>query len=148
MEDTELPAGRLFLDWVYGYRGVDSAKNLFVLDKGELLYYVAAVAVVYNRMDEQQRHYIGHTEDIQCMDLDYGRELVVSGQRAGRSHETRAHIRIWDVNTLDTVTVLGFGECEAGICSVSFSLLNRGLFVCAVDDSPEHILSVWEWRDR
>lgn len=29
------------------------------------MYYVAAVAVLYDRDEDAQRHYIGHTEDIQ-----------------------------------------------------------------------------------
>lgn len=49
----------------YGYRGADSRRNLWVLPTGELLYYVAAVAVMYDRDEESQRHYTGHTEDIQ-----------------------------------------------------------------------------------
>jgi len=36
-----------------------------VLPTGELLYFVAAVAVLYDRDEDSQRHYIGHTEDIQ-----------------------------------------------------------------------------------
>lgn len=49
----------------YGYRGTDSRRNLWVLPTGELLYFVAAVAVLYDRDEESQRHYTGHTEDIQ-----------------------------------------------------------------------------------
>lgn len=49
----------------YGYRGIDTRRNLWVLPTGELLYYVAAVAVLYDRDEDSQRHYIGHTEDIQ-----------------------------------------------------------------------------------
>lgn len=49
----------------YGYRGTDSRRNLWVLPTGELLYFVAAVAVMYDRDEETQRHYVGHTEDIQ-----------------------------------------------------------------------------------
>jgi len=49
----------------YGYRGTDTKRNLWVLPTGELLYFVAAVAVLYDRDEEAQRHYTGHTEDIQ-----------------------------------------------------------------------------------
>jgi hypothetical protein len=49
---------------------LEQARNLWVLEKGgELVYYVGAVVVIYHRMDETQRHYTGHTEDIQCMDI-------------------------------------------------------------------------------
>jgi microtubule-associated protein-like 1/2 len=69
-EDNAPPAKRPVLEWVFGYRGADAARNLWVLEKGgELVYYVGAVVVVYHRMDETQRHYTGHTEDIQCLDI-------------------------------------------------------------------------------
>lgn len=64
-QDNSPPDKRLALSWVYGYRGYDSKKNLWVLPSGELLYFVAAVAVLYDRDEDSQRHYIGHTEDIQ-----------------------------------------------------------------------------------
>jgi microtubule-associated protein-like 1/2 len=62
--DNSPPDKKLLLTWVHGYRGIDSRRNLWVLPSGELLYYVAAVAVLYDREEENQRHYTGHTEDI------------------------------------------------------------------------------------
>lgn len=65
------PDKKLQLEWVYGYRGTDTRKNLWVLPSGELLYYVAAVAVLFDREENTQRHYIGHTEDITCMEVKF-----------------------------------------------------------------------------
>lgn len=62
--DNSAPDRKLQLQWVHGYRGLDVRKNLWVLPSGELLYFVAAVAVLYDRDEEAQRHYTGHTEDI------------------------------------------------------------------------------------
>lgn len=62
--DNTAPDKKLQLQWVNGYRGLDVRKNLWVLPSGELLYFVAAVAVLYDRDEETQRHYTGHTEDI------------------------------------------------------------------------------------
>ena len=39
--------------------------NLYVLPSGELLYTVGAVAILYDRDLDEQRHYLGHNEDIQ-----------------------------------------------------------------------------------
>ena len=58
------PDKKMQLQWVHGYRGIDSRRNLWVLPSGELLYYVAAVAILFDRDEESQRHYTGHTEDI------------------------------------------------------------------------------------
>jgi echinoderm microtubule-associated protein-like 1/2 len=62
--DNSPPDKKLLLAWVHGYRGIDSRRNLWVLPSGELLYFVAAVAILYDREEENQRHYTGHTEDI------------------------------------------------------------------------------------
>lgn len=62
--DNSPPDKKLLLNWVHGYRGIDSKRNLWVLPSGELLYFVAAVAVLYDREEDNQRHYTGHTEDI------------------------------------------------------------------------------------
>lgn len=54
----------------YGFHAREGCKNLVVFKTGELLYYVAAVAVFFRRIEERgegrdtQRHYLGHTEDI------------------------------------------------------------------------------------
>lgn len=67
--DNSPPEKKLQLEWVYGYRGTDTRRNLWVLPSGELLYYVAAVAVLFDREENAQRHYVGHTEDITCMEV-------------------------------------------------------------------------------
>ncbi|XP_056634123.1 echinoderm microtubule-associated protein-like CG42247 isoform X1 [Diorhabda sublineata] len=144
--DNTPPDKKMVLDWVYGYRGIDSKRNLWVLPTGELLYFVAAVAVMYDRDEETQRHYIGHTEDIQCMDLHPSREMVASGQRGGRNRKTQAHIRIWSTESLQTLYVFGMGEFEIGVAAVAFSNLNGGSYVLAVDGGRESILSVWQWQ--
>jgi len=69
--DNSPPEKKLQLEWVYGYRGTDTRKNLWVLPSGELLYYVAAVAILFDREENAQRHYIGHTEDIMCMEVGH-----------------------------------------------------------------------------
>ncbi|GJQ75573.1 hypothetical protein Trydic_g17654 [Trypoxylus dichotomus] len=144
--DNSPPEKKMQLEWVYGYRGTDSRRNLWVLPTGELLYFVAAVAVMYDRDEETQRHYTGHTEDIQCMDLHPSREMVASGQKAGRNRKTQAHIRIWSTETLQTLYVFGMGEFEVGVAAVAFSQLNGGSYVLAVDGGRESILSVWQWQ--
>lgn len=57
------------------------------------------------------------------MDLHPSREMVASGQRAGRNRKTQAHIRIWSTETLQTLYVFGMGEFEIGVSAVAFSQL-------------------------
>ncbi|KAI4501676.1 hypothetical protein M0802_003011 [Mischocyttarus mexicanus] len=144
--DNSPPDKKLQLEWVYGYRGTDTRRNLWVLPSGELLYYVAAVAVLFDREENAQRHYIGHTEDITCMEIHPSRELVASGQRAGRHRKAQPHVRIWSTETLLTLYVFGMTEFQIGVSALAFSQLNGGSYVLAVDAGREAILSVWQWQ--
>ncbi|XP_070150005.1 echinoderm microtubule-associated protein-like CG42247 isoform X1 [Polyergus mexicanus] len=144
--DNSPPEKKLQLEWVYGYRGTDTRRNLWVLPSGELLYYVAAVAILFDREESAQRHYVGHTEDITCMEVHPSRELVASGQRAGRHRKAQSHVRIWSTETLLTLYVFGMTEFQMGVSALAFSQLNGGSYVLAVDAGREAILSVWQWQ--
>ena len=92
------PKNQMVLDWVYGCRGCDVNRNLWILKSGELVYFVSTTVVIYNRVKETQRHYRGHTEEITCMDINSSKNLGLSGQRNGKTHDSRlvkVHI-IWE----------------------------------------------------
>jgi microtubule-associated protein-like 1/2 len=146
------PTEKLELDWVFGYAGKEmtpSGRNLWTLKSGAILYSVGAVAVIFMRSKgtgtDNQRHYMEHSEDISCMELHPEGHIVASGQKSGPTPESGAHVRIWIVESLKTLRVLGMGDCENSITSVSFSSLNNGDHVVAVDASKEFSLVVWEW---
>ena len=54
-------------DRSYGYRGRDCRSNLHLLPTGEMVYFIAAVVVLYNVDEQQQRHYLGHTDDVKWL---------------------------------------------------------------------------------
>ena len=139
---TEAPDVMPALDWLFGSGGSD----LKVLDTGELVYSAGAVVVIYNRMEERQRHYQGHSEDVTCLELHPGGELAGSGQREGGEGREGAHCRVWNVFTVETLAVLGLGECREGIAGISFSKLNKGQYLAVVDDSKKKTLLVWDWK--
>ncbi|KAK9717603.1 HELP motif [Popillia japonica] len=155
------PPKKLELEWVYGYRGKDCRSNLYVLPNGELVYFVAAVAVLHNveentqrhyiavlhNVEENtQRHYIGHTDDIKSLALHPNNVLVATGQCAGHNKATASpHVRIWDSETLETKAILDDGFINA-VCCLSFSKSDEGSLLVAVDDSNDHTISVWDWE--
>ncbi|KAI2591771.1 EMAP like 2, partial [Homo sapiens] len=55
------------------------------------------------------------------------------------------HVRIWDSVSLSTLHVLGLGVFDRAVCCVGFSKSNGGNLLCAVDESNDHMLSVWDW---
>ena len=61
-EKEEAPEAEFDAEWVYGYRGRDASDNLHNLPTGEVAYYIAAVAVLYNPEAQTQRYFRGHTQ--------------------------------------------------------------------------------------
>jgi microtubule-associated protein-like 1/2 len=141
------PQQKLHLEWVYGYRGKDCRSNLFVLPSGEVLYFIAAVAVVYNPETGTQTHFTGHNDDIKSLALHPNMKIVATGQVASLDKETgKPHVLVWDVETLETKAVIGLGEFERSVSSLAFSL--DGETLLAVDESNEHMMSIWDWKKK
>uniref|UniRef100_A0A2R8ZE94 EML-like first beta-propeller domain-containing protein n=1 Tax=Pan paniscus TaxID=9597 RepID=A0A2R8ZE94_PANPA len=124
---SELPSCRLKLDWVYGYRGRDCRANLYLLPTGEIVYFVASVAVLYSVEEQRQRHYLGHNDDIKCLAIHPDMVTIATGQVAGTTKEGKPlppHVRIWDSVSLSTLHVLGLGVFDRAVCCVGFSKSN------------------------
>lgn len=142
---VEQPSEKLQLEWVYGYRGRDCRSNLHYLPTGEIVYFVAATVVLYNVEEQMQRHYLGHTDDVKCLTVHPDKIRIATGQVAGHDKkEGRPHIRIWESVRLTTLMVIGIGDFERAVCCVSFSKLDGGQHLVAVDEANEHVISVWD----
>uniref|UniRef100_A0A7N6B7K6 HELP domain-containing protein n=2 Tax=Anabas testudineus TaxID=64144 RepID=A0A7N6B7K6_ANATE len=145
-QKVELPARKLKLQWVYGYRGRDCRSNLYLLPTGEIVYFNASVVVLYNTEVQHQRHYLGHNDDVKCLSVHPDMVTIATGQVAGNSKDGKLlapHVRIWDSVSLNTLHVIGMGVFDRAVTCVAFSKSNGGTFLCAVDDANDHILSVW-----
>ncbi|XP_056156749.1 echinoderm microtubule-associated protein-like 4 isoform X2 [Lampris incognitus] len=143
----ELPSEKLELDWVYGYRGRDCRANLYFLPTGEAVYFIACVVVLYHINNRTQRHYRKHTDCVRCLTLHPDKVRVASGQMAGVDKDGKPLqpcVHIWDSTTLVTLQQIGQGTFERGVGSVAFSFADSGAFLCVIDDSNEHMLSVWD----
>lgn len=56
-------------------------------------------------------------------------------------------MRVWDSVSLNTLHIIGLnGEFDRGIACLAFSKLDGGSLLCAVDDSNDHVVSLWEWH--
>ncbi|KAG1929889.1 echinoderm microtubule-associated protein-like 2 isoform X1 [Pimephales promelas] len=144
-----LPERKLKLQWVYGYRGRDCRCNLYLLPTGEIVYFNASVVVLYNVEEQQQRHYLGHNDDVKCLAIHPDMVTIATGQVAGTSKDGKLlqpHVRIWDSVSLNTLHVIGAGVFDRAATCVAFSKSNGGAHLCVVDDANDHILSVWDWQ--
>ncbi|KAG7495720.1 echinoderm microtubule-associated protein-like 3 isoform X1 [Solea senegalensis] len=143
----EPPTERLELDWVYGYRGRDCRANMYFLPTGEAIYFIACVIVLYHINNRTQRHYRKHTDCVRCLTLHPDKVRVASGQTAGVDKDGKPLqpcVHIWDSTSLVTLQQIGLGCFQRGVGSVAFSFADSGVFLCVIDDSNEHMLSVWD----
>uniref|UniRef100_A0A674GJH4 EMAP like 3 n=1 Tax=Taeniopygia guttata TaxID=59729 RepID=A0A674GJH4_TAEGU len=132
---------------VYGYRGRDSRSNLHVLGSGELVYFIACVVVLLQLPARRQRHYLRHSDCVRCLAVHPDRLRVATGQAAGVDKDGKPLqpiVYIWDSATLQTLQQIGLGSFERGVGSLAFSTADQGAFLCVVDDSNEHMMSVWD----
>ncbi|KAK3531828.1 hypothetical protein QTP70_029719 [Hemibagrus guttatus] len=133
----------------YGYRGRDCRSNLYLLPTGEIVYFNASIVVLYNVEEQQQRHYLGHNDDVKCLAIHPDMVTIATGQVAGTSKDGKLlapHVRVWDSVSLNTLHVIGSGVFDRAVTCVAFSKSNGGAYLCAVDDANDHILSVWDWQ--
>ncbi|KAL8597080.1 hypothetical protein ACOMHN_057569 [Nucella lapillus] len=122
------PQQRLKLEWVYGYRGRDVRQNLVVLpNTGEVVYFVAAVVILYDRQTHTQKHYTGHTEEVTCLALHPTNPYVASGQLAGPALE--------EATTKDPVVLGCFYPFDPNIL-ITFGKHPHLLFFLPLSSSP------------
>uniref|UniRef100_A0A8B9KFP7 EMAP like 3 n=1 Tax=Astyanax mexicanus TaxID=7994 RepID=A0A8B9KFP7_ASTMX len=113
----DLPSEKLDLDWVY---------PLSII----LLYYYFIYLFIFLAI---------HPDKV----------LIASGQTAGVDKDGKPlqpFVHIWDSTTLVTLQQIGLGTFERGVGSVAFSNADAGAFLCVIDDSNEHMLSLWDWN--
>ncbi|MBZ3880418.1 Echinoderm microtubule-associated protein-like 6, partial [Sciurus carolinensis] len=80
LKREKAPEDSLKLQFIHGYRGYDCRNNLFYTQAGEVVYHIAAVAVVYNRQQHSQRLYLGHDDDILSLTIHPVKDYVATGQ--------------------------------------------------------------------
>ncbi|NWJ07004.1 EMAL4 protein, partial [Crypturellus undulatus] len=148
---TELPPEKLKLEWVYGYRGRDCRANVYLLPTGEIVYFIASVVVLFNYDERTQRHYLGHTDCVKCLAVHPDKIKIATGQLAGVDKDGRPlqpHVRVWDSVSLATLQVIGLRTFERGVGCLDFSKADSGTHLCVIDDSNEHMLTVWDWQKK
>uniref|UniRef100_A0A7N4V791 Echinoderm microtubule-associated protein-like 4 n=1 Tax=Sarcophilus harrisii TaxID=9305 RepID=A0A7N4V791_SARHA len=148
---TELPPEKLKLEWAYGYRGKDCRANVYLLPTGEIVYFIASVVVLFNYEERTQRHYLSHTDCVKCLAVHPDKIRIATGQIAGVDKDGRPlqpHVRVWDSVSLATLQVIGLGTFERGVGCLDFSKADSGVHLCVIDDSNDHMLTVWDWQKK
>ncbi len=61
---TYAASSNTFCSFRYGYRGNDCRSNIYVLNSGEIIYFIGSVVIMYTRDTHKQKHYKEHTQEI------------------------------------------------------------------------------------
>jgi hypothetical protein len=95
MRDNK-PEAYLKLEHVFGYSSPKNrAPNLFYSAKGDVVYYTAAVGIVYDDDNNRQKFFLRHDDDIQCLAMSPDRDTVATGQVGAEPV-----VWIWSASTL------------------------------------------------
>ncbi|XP_061843886.1 echinoderm microtubule-associated protein-like 6 isoform X4 [Nerophis lumbriciformis] len=138
LKRQKAPEEGLRLQFVHGYRGFDCRNNLFYSQSGEVVYHVAAVAVVYNRLQHSQRFYQGHDDDILSLTVHPLKDYAATGQ-VGRDPA----VHVWDIPTLKCLSLLK-GHHSKGVSALDFTADGKSLVSVGMDDF--HSIVIWDWK--
>eukprot|EP00948_MAST-09A_sp_MAST-9A-sp1_P000368 g368.t1 len=133
------PAASLEREWIHGYQGKSEShyQNIFQSSEGELVYYVAAVVVVYDPIKRMQRYFDMHTDDVTSLTVDRKGMKAASGQTG-----KLPFIYVWSLSTLLPSHRIGLGEYTFFISCMQFD--NSATKLAAVGADNKHILLVWD----
>ena len=134
-EQDQFPEHFLSLEHVHGFNGyaVESRQNLLLShDEQEVLYPMAATAVMLNVDSKRQRHWMESKDPISSLCIHPVAPIVVTGHV--QKGPDRAKIRVWNYRSLTLHKVLKRYHDAAVLCcqwsAVSGYLYTVGAGVC------------------
>ena len=79
--------------------------------------------------------------------------MIATGQLAGHDKkEGRAHVRVWDSFSLNTLRIIGLGSTDLvfsnSISCLAFSRDSSNDILAVVDEGGDRILSIWQWQQN
>ena len=103
------PDSVLSFDWSYGYKGNESRNNVFYISSETIVYFTAAVGIIYNLQNHTKEAFIFHTDDILSLALHPNKKLVATGQKKDL-YLKHPQIAIWDSDDCKLISVIP-GKC-------------------------------------
>ena len=100
--------------------------------------------MVYDVKEHKQRHFMGHNDDICCLNIHPNRRFMVSGQvkAAGPSEVPRACI--WDSVSMQQLQCIGHPRDTRSVTAAAFTP-GKGKFLLTCTSDNEHTLFLWNW---
>eukprot|EP00898_Chlorokybus_atmophyticus_P002667 jgi/Chlat1/3400/Chrsp23S03816 len=133
------PSHSLRLDHVHGYRAHDARHNIAYVNNGKhLVYHAAAVGVVLDTARGRQKHFLGHNDDILCLDTTKDGEYVVTGE-VGK----QPSIFVWKASDCQMQAELK-GFHSRAVVAIAFHPSSR--FIGTVGLDEHHSVAIYDWR--
>jgi WD40 repeat protein len=147
--DHKVPSQDLEINYVYGYRAIDSRNNIFYTSNPkEIVYMTAALGIVLNTETNTQRFFgggeksklQGHDDDITSLAIHPSRQYVATGQ-SGQD----PLICVWAAEDCSLIAKFRLGKGTRACKSLGFS--NSGKYLAATGDDNDHTVAVWDWEE-
>eukprot|EP00879_Flechtneria_rotunda_P022486 GHRR01023737.1.p1 GENE.GHRR01023737.1~~GHRR01023737.1.p1 ORF type:complete len:466 (+),score=151.57 GHRR01023737.1:858-2255(+) len=149
------PKAGLILEWVYGYNGKhNTAPNAFYTANQKIVYFVAALGIVYDPANHTQQFFQGHDDDISCLALHPGHALVATGQVASAldGSADSPFLYVWDATLSPPTSVQRIDfPAEGGSSSrliVAMAFAPDGERLVVVTGDNRHTVAVYKWRNK
>jgi len=140
--------GKLKLTYAHGYSGnfEDSRQNIYLSQEGDLLmYYIAAVVVVFDYKANTQKFYTKHNDDVTTLCLSPTKTWAASGQKDPKDEPGQGKdlpkIYVWNYKTLKTIQLLD-NVCWGKIARLQWSKPSNYLY-CLCGDADQ-TLKAWD----
>jgi len=141
-------AGKLKLAYAHGYSGnfEDSRQNIYLSQEGDLLmYYIAAVVVVFDYAANTQKFFTKHNDDVTTLCLSPTKTWAASGQKDPKDEPGQGKdlpkVYVWNYKTLKTIQLLD-NVCWGKIARLQWSKPSNYLY-CLCGDSDQ-TLKAWD----
>ena len=138
--NKKAPDSSLSIEWIYGYQAERVRSNVKYNFQGDLIYSVSKYVVVYSFDTNQQYIFTGHVEEVLCLSMHPGLQLVATGDCGLNSR-----VIVWHSISHDIVFSDGIFH-RHGVIQTAFSL--DGTLLATVGNDPHHTLCVYKWAEN
>lgn len=140
--------GKLKLSYAHGYSGNfdDSRQNIYLSQDGKhLIYYIAAIVVVFDYEANTQKFFTKHNDDVTTICLSPNKTWCASGQKDPKDEPGQGKdlpkIYVWNYKTLKSVQLID-NVCWGKIARLQWSESTNYLYCLCGDD--DQTLKAWD----
>lgn len=140
------PDKTLELEYVYGYRAIDSRQNLFYTkNPGKVVYMTAALGIVLDKQNNTQKFFGGksikdstsHNDDIMALAISPDRKIVATGQ-VGKN----PIICVWKAETCEFINQFKQGRDTRMVKAISINKDSQ--YIASVGSDNDHSVFVFD----